>query len=101
MLPYGLQVYRAYCLVWPPAFAANIPGSQLFRGDLPQAKFTFMFDKSKAMRSAERYLSQGKIRDAISEYRKVVDHEPRDIVTLNMLGDLYSKDADVRSAVNC
>ena len=60
-----------------------------------------MFDKSKAMRSAERYLSQGKIRDAISEYRKVVEHEPRDIVTLNMLGDLYSKDADVRSAVNC
>jgi tetratricopeptide (TPR) repeat protein len=60
-----------------------------------------MFDKSKAMRSAERYLSQGKIRDAINEYRKVVDHEPRDIVTLNMLGDLYSKDADVHSAVNC
>ena len=60
-----------------------------------------MFDKSKAMRSAERYLSQGKIRDAISEYRKVVEHEPRDISTLNMLGDLYSKDADVRSAVNC
>jgi len=60
-----------------------------------------MFDKSKAMRSAERFLSQGKIRDAIAEYRKVVDHEPRDIVTLNMLGDLYSKDADVRSAVNC
>ena len=60
-----------------------------------------MFDKSKAMRSAERYLSQGKLRDAISEYRKVVDHEPRDIVTLNMLGDLYSKDSDTRSAVNC
>jgi tetratricopeptide (TPR) repeat protein len=60
-----------------------------------------MFDKSKAMRSAERYLSQGKLRDAISEYRKVVDHEPRDIVTLNMLGDLYSKDADVHSAVKC
>jgi tetratricopeptide (TPR) repeat protein len=60
-----------------------------------------MFDKSKAMRSAERYLSQGKIRDAINEYRKVVDHEPRDIVTLNMLGDLYSKDSDIRSAVNC
>jgi len=60
-----------------------------------------MFDKSKAMRSAERYLSQGKIRDAISEYLRVVDHDPRDIVTLNMLGDLHSKNADTSAAVRC
>jgi len=60
-----------------------------------------MFDKPKAMRSAERFLSQGKLRDAIAEYRKVVDHDPRDVVTLNMLGDLHCKNADSRAAYNC
>jgi tetratricopeptide (TPR) repeat protein len=59
------------------------------------------FDKSKAMRNAERYVSQGKIRSAIAEYRSVVDNDPRDISTLNMLGDLYAKTAEKRDAVNC
>jgi len=59
------------------------------------------FDKAKAMRSAERYVAQGKIRAAISEYRSVVDHDPRDIATLNMLGDLYAKSAEKREAINC
>ena len=59
------------------------------------------FDKSKAMRNAERYVAQGKIRAAISEYRAVVDNDPRDIATLNMLGDLYAKSAEKRDAVNC
>ena len=59
------------------------------------------FDKTKAMRSAERYVSQGKIRAAITEYRSVVDNDPRDIATLNMLGDLYAKNSDKRDAVQC
>lgn len=59
------------------------------------------FDKSKAMRNAERYVAQGKIRSAISEYKAVVDNDPRDIATLNMLGDLYAKSAEKRDAVNC
>lgn len=60
-----------------------------------------MFDKTKAMRSAERYLSQGKLRDAIETYREVVQNDPRDVVTLNMLGDLYAKGSDNVAAVNC
>ena len=48
------------------------------------------FDKSKAMRNAERYVAQGKIRAAIAEYRSVVDNDSRDITTLNMLGDLHA-----------
>jgi len=60
-----------------------------------------MFDKTKAMRNAERYLSQGKIRDAIIAYREVVDNDPRDMVTLNMLGDLHTKGADNAAAVKC
>ncbi|MBK8466626.1 MAG: tetratricopeptide repeat protein [Chloracidobacterium sp.] len=59
------------------------------------------FDKTKAMRNAERYVAQGKIRSAISEYRSVVDHDPRDIATLNMLGDLHAKSSDKREAVEC
>jgi tetratricopeptide (TPR) repeat protein len=59
------------------------------------------FDKTKAMRNAERYVAQGKIRSAIAEYRSVVDNDPRDIATLNMLGDLYAKSSEKREAVNC
>jgi tetratricopeptide (TPR) repeat protein len=59
------------------------------------------FDKSKAMRNAERHVAQGKIRAAISEYKSVVENDPRDIATLNMLGDLYAKTAEKRDAVNC
>ncbi|CAN5234092.1 hypothetical protein BH20ACI2_BH20ACI2_00460 [soil metagenome] len=59
------------------------------------------FDKSKAMRNAERYVAQGKIRSAIAEYRSVVDNDRRDIATLNMLGDLYAKTSEKRDAVEC
>lgn len=53
------------------------------------------------MRNAERYVAQGKIRSAISEYRSVVENDPRDIATLNMLGDLHAKSSDKREAVEC
>lgn len=59
------------------------------------------FDKAKAMRSAERYVAQGKIHAAIGEYRAVVENDPRDIATLNMLGDLHAKNAEKRDAVKC
>lgn len=59
------------------------------------------FNKSKAMRNAERYLTQGKIQAAISEYRQIVEHEPKDINSRNMLGDLYIKANDNQSAINC
>ena len=59
------------------------------------------FDKAKAMRNAERFVAQGKIGAAIGEYRSVVDNDPRDIATLNMLGDLYAKSAEKKEAVAC
>ncbi|MBK6748983.1 MAG: tetratricopeptide repeat protein [Acidobacteria bacterium] len=59
------------------------------------------FDKSKAMRNAERYVAQGKIRAAIAEYRAVVDNDPRDVATLNMLGDLHTKNSEKREAIDC
>jgi len=59
------------------------------------------FDKTKAMRNAERFLSQGKIRAAISEYQRIVENDPKDFSTLNILGDLYAKNSDKQEAVGC
>ena len=59
------------------------------------------FDKTKAMRNAERYLAQGKIRSAIGEYEQVVRHDSKDFGTLNMLGDLYVKTSAQSQAVGC
>lgn len=39
------------------------------------------------MRNAERFLSQGKIRAAISEYQRVVENNLKYYSTLNILGD--------------
>lgn len=60
-----------------------------------------VFDKTKAMRSAEKFLAQGKIRAAINEYKQVVENDPRDFGTMNMLGDLYAKASDPKNAVRC
>jgi tetratricopeptide (TPR) repeat protein len=60
-----------------------------------------IFDKAQAMRNAERYVSQNNIRAAIEEYKQVVAHDPKDVVTLNMLGDLYAKDSNKAQAVSC
>ena len=59
------------------------------------------FNKTKSMRNAERYLTQGRIEAAISEYRQIVDHDPKDIGNQNMLGDLYFKTNNVEFAVEC
>lgn len=57
------------------------------------------FDKIKAMRNAEKFLAQGKIKAAIGEYQQVVDHDSKDFGTMNLLGDLYSKSSDTTAAL--
>ena len=59
------------------------------------------FDKVQAMRNAERHVSLGKIRSAIEEYILVVEHDPKDMGTLNMLGDLFAKDSNKPQAIAC
>ena len=59
------------------------------------------FDKIKAMRNAERFLSQGKIRAAINEYQRIVENDPKDFSTLNILGDLHAKNFNKQEAVGC
>jgi tetratricopeptide (TPR) repeat protein len=53
--------------------------------------FGLGFDKAKILQSAEKYVIQGKIPAAIEEYRKIVKKDPKDLMTLNAIGDLYMR----------
>jgi tetratricopeptide (TPR) repeat protein len=56
-------------------------------------------NKSKALRTAEKYVLQGKIPSAIDEYKKVVDADPSDLTTINTLGDLYVRAGRIQDAI--
>lgn len=45
--------------------------------------------KAKLLDDAERYVLHGKIRLAISEYLKIINLDPEDVLILNTIGDLY------------
>ncbi len=51
----------------------------------------FGFNKTKVMAAAEKYVQQGKFQNAISEYEKIVKDDPKDLTTLNSIGDLYAR----------
>ncbi len=57
-------------------------------------------NKSKALRTAEKYVLQGKIPAAIDEYRKVVSADPGDLTTVNTLGDLYVRAGRIQDAIS-
>jgi len=59
------------------------------------------FDKVKTLRAAERYLELGKIPAAVKEYCKIVESDPDDFTTLNMLGDLYVRVGNPPAAIVC
>lgn len=46
-------------------------------------------------------MTQGKIRPAIGEYKRIVENDPKDFSILNMLGDLCVKAQDTQEAVKC
>jgi tetratricopeptide (TPR) repeat protein len=56
-------------------------------------------NKSKSLRTAEKYVLQGKIPAAIDEYRKVVDADPSDLTTINTLGDLFVRAGRIQDAI--
>jgi tetratricopeptide (TPR) repeat protein len=56
-------------------------------------------NKSKSLRTAEKYVLQGKIPSAIDEYRKVVDADPTDLTAINTLGDLYVRAGRIQDAI--
>lgn len=59
------------------------------------------FDRLKTLQAAEKNLELGKIPAAIREYCTVVEHDPDDFTTLNMLGDLYVRVDNRSAAISC
>jgi tetratricopeptide (TPR) repeat protein len=61
----------------------------------------FGFNKTKVMASAERYIQQGRLSNAITEYQKILKHDTPDITVLNTVGDLYARLNQVEEATGC
>jgi tetratricopeptide (TPR) repeat protein len=63
--------------------------------------FGFGFNKQKTLNAAEKYVQQGKIQNAISEYEKVIKNDPKDLTVTNTIGDLYSRLGEADKATEC
>ena len=60
---------------------------------------TVSLDRAATLRQAEKLLRQGRLDQAIEEYRRLVDAQPRDWTTANQLGDLLGRAGRVREAI--
>lgn len=60
---------------------------------------TVSLDRAATLRQAEKLLRQGRLDQAIEEYRRLVDAQPRDWTTANQLGDLLARAGRVREAI--
>jgi tetratricopeptide (TPR) repeat protein len=58
----------------------------------------FGFNKQKVLASAEKYVQQGKLTNAIAEYEKILEKDPKDLTVLNTIGDLYARDGNASKA---
>ncbi len=61
----------------------------------------FGFNKQKVLSAAEKYVQQGKLQNAITEYEKVLKHDTKDLTVTNTVGDLYSRGGDSDKATEC
>src|SRR5215469_5071264 len=61
----------------------------------------FGFNKQKVLASAEKYVQQGKLQNAISEYEKILKNDPKDLTVTNTVGDLYSRIGESDKATDC
>jgi tetratricopeptide (TPR) repeat protein len=61
----------------------------------------FGFNKQKVLATAEKYVQQGKIQNAISEYEKILKNDPKDLTVTNTVGDLYSRLGESDKATEC
>ena len=48
-------------------------------------------DREDTLKKAEKLLRQGRVENAIAEYLRLVEDQPRDWNTANTLGDLYAR----------
>ncbi len=58
-------------------------------------------NKAKVLKSADKYVIQGKISHAISEYQKLIKEDPTDLPLVNTLGDLYVRIGNIPEAIKC
>jgi len=61
----------------------------------------FGFNKQKVLASAEKYVQQGKLQNAISEYEKILKNDAKDLTVTNTVGDLYSRLGETDKATVC
>ncbi|HET8890012.1 MAG TPA: tetratricopeptide repeat protein [Candidatus Angelobacter sp.] len=59
----------------------------------------FGFNKVKVLAQAEKFVQQGKLPNAISEYEKVIKEDPKDLTVLNTIGDLYARVGNNEQAI--
>lgn len=57
------------------------------------------YNKTKFVEAAQRYLAQGKIAQAIAEYKQILKQEPKDQVTLMTVGDLFVRQGETFQAL--
>jgi tetratricopeptide (TPR) repeat protein len=58
------------------------------------------FNKEKALKEAEKLIAKGKDKDAISLLKDVIKNDPRDLNSLNKIGDLHLKVGDKGAAID-
>ena len=63
--------------------------------------FGFGFNKQKVLSAAEKYVQQGKLQNAISEYEKILKADPKDLTVMNTVGDLYARIGEAGKATDC
>jgi tetratricopeptide (TPR) repeat protein len=63
--------------------------------------FGFGFNKQKVLSAAEKFVQQGKVPNAITEYEKVLKADPKDLTVANTVGDLYVRLGENDKAVEC
>jgi tetratricopeptide (TPR) repeat protein len=61
----------------------------------------FGFNKQKVLATAEKYVQQGKLQNAIAEYEKVLKNDAKDLTVTNTVGDLYSRLGETDKATAC
>jgi len=63
--------------------------------------FGFGFNKQKVLSAAEKFVQQGKLPNAITEYEKILKADPKDLTVMNTVGDLYSRSGETDKAAEC
>jgi pilus assembly protein FimV len=61
--------------------------------------FGFGFNKQKVLNTAEKFVQQGKLQNAITEYGKILKADAKDLTVMNTVGDLYARLGQVDQAV--